>query len=180
MLISPQLSGPTYNRGGSFYSGTAGTSTNFTQTASVTLNSGDLEKSIKNLGFRYIRIKYSADGNTDIVYESSNSGSTFAQKKTAATSWLPAGTSCRLAMGMTGALPGTHSYYDVDTLLWNDAYNGVYTYTEGLLVCPYVMAYGDKMYVGIGTRSTVTTISSVGGDQVDFASGLSSHRQGTS
>lgn len=75
-------------------------------------------------------MKSSSDGSADIVYESSNPTSTFAQKRAAATSWLPNGYSCRVAMGISGGLPGSHSYYDVDALYWNQTYNGSYTYTE--------------------------------------------------
>lgn len=107
-------------------------------------------------------MKSSSDGSADIVYESSNPTSTFAQKRAATTSWLPNGYSCRVAMGISGGLPGSHSYYDVDALHWNQAYNGSYSYTEGLLVCPYMVAYGDLIYVGVGTRSTSTVLSSVG------------------
>lgn len=149
LLVSPQLSGATYNRSGNFYNGTAGTNTNFVQAPGVTINSGDLEKTIKNLGFRYVRMKNSSDGTADIVYESSNSTSTFAQKKAASTSWLPAGVSCRNAMGLTSAPGPSQSYYDVDALYWNQANAGTYTYTEGLLVCPYYVAYGDLVYVGM-------------------------------
>ncbi|MFB0965183.1 MAG: hypothetical protein QMC36_05900 [Patescibacteria group bacterium] len=67
----------------------------------MTINSGDLEKTIKNLGFRHIRMKNSSDGTADIVYESSNPTSTFAQKRAATTSWLPNGYSCRVAMGLS-------------------------------------------------------------------------------
>jgi hypothetical protein len=141
----------------------------------VTLNSGDLEKTIRNLGFRYIRMGASWTGMNNIVYESSDPSSTFSDKRRSLTSWLPAGSSCRNALGVT-QWGSNHSFIDVDTLYWDDSYNGSYTNTEWLLVCPFMMAYGDQIYVWVWTRSSVTIISSVWGDTINFAAWNASHR----
>ncbi|MFA6454961.1 MAG: putative Ig domain-containing protein, partial [Patescibacteria group bacterium] len=112
-----------YNKDSLFWKGTLGSNVDFNFN-SQTYNSGDLESTIRNKPFKYLKV-FSTGGNEQLSLTFSRDDTTFAQKLVA-----------------TESVSGGQ---------WYPFYNGTWTYVEALLGSFTYSYAGDKALAGLAT-----------------------------